>query len=66
MPQAALARCTVKPQGDGYLLSLQDASGKTTELTATAEQLDAMIDAIDDLLAEDDDAFEAEEDGGRA
>jgi hypothetical protein len=63
----ALARFTVTPQGDDYLLTIEDDGGQTVELTATAEQLDTLIDAVDDLLAEDDDAFEASEgDGGRA
>jgi hypothetical protein len=62
----ALAKFTVAETDDGYLLTIQDDSGQTLELTATAEQLDTLVDEMDDILAQDDDAFDITETGGRA
>lgn len=50
----SLARFTIEPQGDDYLLLIEDEDGDTTELTATLEQLDLLAEAVDELLAADD------------
>ena len=39
-----------------------DDVGQVTELSASAEQLDLVIDALDELLGDDDDAIEVEDD----
>ena len=44
-----------------FLLEITDDTGQVTELSASAEQLDLVIDALDDLLGVDDDGFEAED-----
>ncbi len=55
----ALARFTIEPSDDGYSLHLEDEDGDTLELTATAEQLDLIAEAIDEHLEEDLDDIDA-------
>lgn len=54
---------SVSPQGEAeFVLKIQDDAGGTLELTASAEQLDAIIDALDDVLGDyEEEAFEIEE-----
>jgi hypothetical protein len=59
---ASLAKFDISPRGEGFLLQLADESGQVVSMTVTAEQLDALIDAADDLLADDDSLFEVDED----
>jgi enolase len=49
----ALSRFTIEPGDDGYTLHIEDDGGETLELTATAEQLDIIAEAIEDQLEED-------------
>jgi hypothetical protein len=44
-----------------FLLRFEDEAGEAIEFACSPEQLDLMIDALDDLLSDDDDAFEVEE-----
>lgn len=60
----ALSRFTITPSSEGYLLHIEDDDGETVEMTATAEQLDLVAEAIDEHLSgdfEDADAVEDEE-----
>jgi hypothetical protein len=59
---ASLAKFDLSPRGEDFLLQLADDSGQVVSMTVTAEQLDALIDAADDLLADDDGLFEVDED----
>ena len=38
---------------DGYLIEVEGDAGAAMAVTATPEQIDAIIDALDDLLSED-------------
>ena len=38
---------------DGYLIEIEGDDGAAMAVTATPEQIDAIIDALDDLLSED-------------
>lgn len=38
---------------DGYLIEIEGDEGASMVVTATPEQIDAIIDALDDLLSED-------------
>ena len=49
-----LSRFTIEPQGEDFLLLIEDDSGETIEMTATLEQLDLLGEAIDELLEKDD------------
>ncbi len=46
---------------DQFLLQLTDGDGQVAEYAASAEQIDAVIEALDDLLSEfEEDVFEVE------
>jgi hypothetical protein len=49
-----LARFTIEPSGDDYLILIEDEDGETMELSATLEQLDLIGEAVDQLLEQDD------------
>lgn len=49
-----LARFAFSESEEGYVLHIEAESGDRLDLDATPEQLDAIIDALDDLLSEDD------------
>jgi hypothetical protein len=51
---ARLARITVTRDGDAYLMQIEDEAGGRLDLSATAEQIDVIAEALDDLLAMDD------------
>jgi hypothetical protein len=57
-----LNRFDISPRDGDFLLQLEEEGGKVVSLTLTPEQLDALIEAADDLLAEDDSVFEVDED----
>ena len=58
----ALSRFTIELAGEDYLLHIEDEDGDTLELTATAEQLDLIAEAIEEHLDEDiEDIDEVEE-----
>lgn len=56
-----LARFTIEPTADGYMLHIEDEDGETLELEASVEQLDLIAEAIEEHLEEDDDVDVAEE-----
>ena len=52
----ALSQFTVTPDGEGdYVLSLEDDDGETFDFTASYEQLDLVVEAIEELLDTDED-----------
>jgi hypothetical protein len=48
-----LARIVVTRAGDQYQLQFEDDAGKTVKLDATSDQVLALADTLDDLLAEE-------------
>ncbi len=48
-----LAHLTITESGDDYLLHIEDDAGETIEMTATYDQLDLLVEAIDAHLNED-------------
>ena len=56
----ALAKFTISEDGDGFRLHIEDDGGDTLELTATADQLDLIAEAVDNLLSKDDSADEVD------
>lgn len=48
-----LERFSVARAADGYLLTIEDDSGDTLELTATFDQLDLITEELDRALDED-------------
>ena len=53
-----LAGFDISARDTDFLLRLEDEAGETVEFGCSPEQLDLMIDVLDDLLSDDDDAFE--------
>ena len=63
MPQAKpLEQFRLEETDAGYLISIQAQGGDALEVEATPEQLDAIIDALDDLLSDDDELDFEDED----
>lgn len=50
-----LARFTITVREEDFVLHLVDDAGETVEFQTSPEQLDLVIDALDELLSEDDD-----------
>lgn len=58
-----LARFAISVRDEDFVLHLEDDSGETLEFAASPEQLDAVIDALDELLSEnEEELFEVEDD----
>jgi hypothetical protein len=58
-----LSQFTIDSEGDGYLLRIATDDGETLDITATYEQLDLIVEAIEERLDEDEEdqlAVEAE------
>ena len=49
----ALERFTIARAADGYILTIEDDAGDTSELTATFDQLDLITEELDRALDED-------------
>ncbi len=47
-----LARFAITVREEDFVLSLEDDTGQTTEFVTSPEQLDLVIDALDELLSE--------------
>lgn len=58
----ALSRFDISPKDGAFVLQLEDKGGKMVSLTLTAEQLDALIEAADELLDDNDAVHELEQD----
>ncbi|WP_411286375.1 hypothetical protein [Phenylobacterium sp.] len=59
-----LAKFTITVREEDFALSLVDDNGETTEYAAAPEVLDEIIDALDELLSEEDDDLVALEGDG--
>lgn len=58
-----LAKFAISVREEDFVLHLEDETGETVEYSATPEQLDAVIDALDELLSEgEEEYFEVEDD----
>ena len=59
-----LAQFTITPDSQGdYTLILEDDDGETTEFTASYEQLDLVVEAIEEVLdSDEEDALGVDED----
>ncbi len=59
-----LSQFTITPDSDGeYTLHLEDEEGETIEMTASYEQLDLIVEAIEDVLdSDEEDALAVDED----
>ena len=57
-----LARFAISVRADDFILHLEDEAGEKLDFSATPEQLDAVIDALDELLSENEEEFFSVED----
>lgn len=58
-----LAKFSISVRETDFVLQLEDDAGEAIDFAASPEQLDAVIDAIDDLLSDnEEDLFEVEDD----
>lgn len=53
-----LAQFNISVRETDFLIEITDDAGQVTELSASADQLDLVIDALNDLVGEGDDAEE--------
>ncbi|MBY9063642.1 hypothetical protein K7957_11925 [Sphingomonas yunnanensis] len=51
---ARLAKFTIEPNGDEYLLLIESDEGEALELVASLEQMDLLGEAVDELLVQED------------
>ena len=58
----SLSQFTLSETPDGYLIEIEGDGGAAMAVTATPEQIDAIIDALDGLLSEDDAAADEVDD----
>ena len=56
-----LAKFAVTEADQGFNLRIEDEAGHVLELSATREQIDIIVDALDDLLEEGEDADEVKD-----
>lgn len=57
-----LSKFTITEAGEDYMLHIEDDSGETIEITATYDQLDLLVEAIDQHLDEDAEEMDEVED----
>ncbi|HYD27938.1 hypothetical protein [Brevundimonas sp.] len=58
----SLSQFTLSETPSGYLLEIEGDGGASMAVVATPEQIDAIIDALDDLLSEDEAAADEVDD----
>lgn len=57
-----LAKFSISVREEDFVLHLEDDGGEAIDFAASPEQLDAVIDALDELLSEnEEDLFEVED-----
>ena len=59
-----LARFAISVRADDFVLHLEDAAGEKMDFSATPDQLDAVIDALDEMLSENEEEFFGVQDNG--
>lgn len=59
---AKLDEFILEETDDGYLLTVSGDDGQKVNVEVDPEQLDAIIEALDDLLEDDDSALAADDD----
>jgi hypothetical protein len=52
-----LSRFAISVRADDFVLHLEDESGEKMDFAATPDQLDAVIDALDEMLSENEDEY---------
>jgi hypothetical protein len=60
-----LARFAISVRADDFVLHLEDDAGEKMDFAASPEQLDAVIDALDEMLSDNEEEFFGMQDGGQ-
>ncbi len=59
-----LAKFSISVREEDFVLHLEDDTGEALDFAASPEQLDAVIDALDELLSEnEEEMFEVDDEG---
>lgn len=56
-----LTKFEITPTDENFVVRLEGEEGEPAEFLLTADQLDALIESADELLEEDDSAFEVDD-----
>ena len=59
-----LARFAISVRADDFVLHLEDEAGEKMDFAASPEQLDAVIDALDEMLSDNEEEFFGVQDNG--
>lgn len=59
-----LAKFTISVREEDFVLHLEDDTGQAHEFVTSPEQLDAVIDALDELLSDNEELFEVDDEDG--
>jgi hypothetical protein len=59
-----LARFAISVRAEDFVIHLEDEAGQKMDFAASPDQLDAVIGALDDLLAEGEEGFFGVQDNG--
>lgn len=63
----ALAHFSIRRSGEGYLLTIEDNEGESSEFTADFDQLDLITEAIDEVLdSDEEDELDVDEESEEA
>jgi hypothetical protein len=60
-----LSRFAISVRADDFVLHLQDEAGEKMDFAATPDQLDAVIDALDEMLSENEEEYFGIEEAAR-
>jgi hypothetical protein len=60
-----LARFAISVRADDFVLHLEDDAGEKMDFAASPEQLDAVIDALDEMLSDNEEEFFGMQEGGQ-
>lgn len=61
-----LARFAISVRADDFVLHLEDDAGEKMDFAASPDQLDAVIDALDEMLSENEEEFFGVQEKGAA
>lgn len=59
-----LSRFAISAREEDFVIHLEDSAGEKMDFCATPDQLDAVIGALDDMLAENEEAIFGVQDSG--
>ena len=59
-----LTRFAISVRADDFVLHLEDEAGEKMDFAASPDQLDAVIDALDEMLSENEEEFFGVRDSG--